>query len=101
MTDRFKHVQRPIMINDCDVSIKEPRDSPSPSLLFSSQAKQQCYGSLCFRFDSFGERFTGLVTSFFFVIFASISRCIPVGGKRRKVERYEGEAHNDSLPCLR
>lgn len=32
MTDRFKHVQRPIMINDCDVSIKEPRDSPSLSL---------------------------------------------------------------------
>lgn len=74
MTDRFKHVQRPIMINDCDVSIKEPRDSPSLSL--SSQAKQQCYGSLCFRFDSFGERFTGLVTSFFFVIFASISHFV-------------------------
>lgn len=40
MTDRFKHVQRPIMINDCDVSIKEPRDSPSLSfspLLFTSE----------------------------------------------------------------
>lgn len=63
-TDRFKHVQRPIMINDCDVSIKE-----ATLTLSCSRAKQECYGSLCFRFDSFfvGRRtiYSGLVTSFF------------------------------------
>lgn len=37
MTDRFKHVQRPIMINDCDVSIKEPRDSLSLYPLLSER----------------------------------------------------------------
>lgn len=72
-TDRFKHVQRPIMINDCDVSIEEASDS----LLLTRNVTDRFVSALIL---SVGERFTGLVTSFFSIVFAE------VGAARKKEE---------------
>lgn len=79
MTDRFKHVQRPIMINDCDISIKEPKDSLSLSPLHKRKR------NVTDRFVSALILLANDLRASLPVSFSSISqRCTPVDTREEK-----------------
>lgn len=94
MTDRFKHVQRPIMINDCDVSIKEPRDSLS---LSSSERKR----NVTDRFVSALILSADDLRASLPVSFSSSLRPFRVYTGGREKGGRSRSARDDWLPCLR